>query len=551
MRIKQLLQIITAATIGGVALVFVLVLLMGHLIKEGTRQLTDHDMALIESVSELYAQGLQSGQAVRNVILNPADTIAVENGKKADIAFAEAFARAKALASGPLQPRLDRVAELWAQMLEARGEVLALAYAGKQREAHALLNREDTPRWREAKEIVLEELQAVRARLSDDSGDFFDRIDLGVWAISIIMAICLVVIVLAVHFVYRRITRPLDEAVAFAHTIARGDLSPADLIVRAEDEIGKVTVSLNEMKAALKTLFDHAAEKSHKLEELNRSLEEKVGERTAELEEKNRKLHETLEIIKNAQAQLIESEKMASLGSLVAGVAHEINTPVGIGVTAASHLQESAKTFGDQFRAGGIKKSDLESFLEVAEQSSSTILANLQRAADLIQSFKRVAVNQSSESQEVVCVRGYVGEILTSLTPQLKKTKLKMEVDCPEELCFHTLPGAFSQIVTNLVMNAIIHAYEPQQEGTLKLRFSKEDEKKIRFEFIDDGKGIPAEVLPKIFDPFFTTKRGQGGSGLGLNIIYNIVTQSLGGSIRCESTVGKGTTFIILMENMH
>jgi C4-dicarboxylate-specific signal transduction histidine kinase len=544
MTIKRLLQIVTATTAGGVFTVFVLVLLMGQLIKSGTDELVNREAKLLLAVNNAYAQGLQSGQAVRNVILNPADEQALINGQRADEAFDEAIRAAIDAARGDRQERLKGAATAWVQMRAIRQEVLQRAQAGEQKAAHQLLIQEDTPAWRRVRGVLLEEIGQLEALFESERKSFSAQIDTGVIAISLVMFFCLVVITMAVWFVYKKITRPLDEAVDFAHTMAAGDLSPSDLSVRSEDEIGKVTVALNQMKAALKEMFDSVESKSHQLEEMNQSLEGMVAERTAELEEKNRKLQESIETVQNAQNQLIESEKMASLGSLVAGVAHEINTPVGIGVTAASHLQESAQAFGERFRSGGIKKSDLESFVQLSDEASRTILSNLQRAADLIQSFKKVAVNQSSENEETIEVRRYVQEILTSLTPQLKKTRLQIELECPESLYLTTMPGAFSQVVTNLVMNAILHAYEPRQEGTLKLVFQP-DGNQLRFSFIDDGKGIPADVLPKIFEPFFTTKRGQGGSGLGLNIIYNIVHQSLGGTIRCESTVGEGTRFEI------
>ena len=544
MTIKRLLQIVTATTAGGVFTVFVLVVLMGQVIQSGTDALVNQEARLLFEVNRAYAQGLQSGQAVRNVILDPKDTHAIDNGVMADRFFREAMAQAITLSSDRVHTALKQAAGHWDEMQAVRQRVLKLALAGETAAAHALLVAEDTPAWREVRQILLEEISYLEYLFEAEKDSFAGQISTGVIAISLVMLFCLVTITMAVYFVYKKITRPLDEAVSFARTMAGGDLSPADLSVRAEDEIGKVTVALNQMKAALKGMFDAVEKKSVQLETMNHSLEAMVAERTAELEEKNRKLQESIQTVQDAQSQLIESEKMASLGGLVAGVAHEINTPVGIGVTAASHLEESAKEFGDKFRAGGVKKSDLEGFLSIAEQSSRTILSNLQRAADLIQSFKKVAVNQSSENEETIDVQRYVQEILTSLTPQLKKTRLSLDVQCPAPLYLTTLPGAFSQVVTNLVMNAILHAYEPSQEGSLKLSFEADGEK-LRFVFEDDGKGIPPEVLPRIFDPFFTTKRGQGGSGLGLNIIYNIVHQSLGGTIRCESTVGKGTRFII------
>jgi signal transduction histidine kinase len=235
---------------------------------------------------------------------------------------------------------------------------------------------------------------------------------------------------------------------------------------------------------------------------------------------------------------------MAALGGLVAGVAHEINTPVGVGVTAASSLRESAVNVLALYKQGKMKKSDLEDFLDVSDRTSRMILNNLERAADLIQSFKQVAVDQSSEAIRSFDVKTYLEEILMSLGPKLKQANLKCEVECPVGTVMKSFAGAFSQIITNLVMNAIMHAYDPGQAGTLRIRVTAEAGQ-LRLDFSDDGKGISADIIGKIFDPFFTTRRGTGGSGLGLNIVYNLVTQTLKGSIACESEPGKGALFRI------
>ncbi len=262
------------------------------------------------------------------------------------------------------------------------------------------------------------------------------------------------------------------------------------------------------------------------------------------LEEKNEELAKTVESLQLTQAQLIEAEKIAALGNLVAGVAHEINTPLGISVTAASVLQEDATDFLQVYKTGKMKRSDLETFLDTAIDSSRMILANLQRAADLVQSFKQVAVDQSSEVKRPFNVKEYLEEIMLSLVAELKKNKHKVNIEGDKTLILNSYPGAFSQIVTNLVMNSIIHAYEPGNSGQIQINFQRDGEQ-IIFQYQDDGKGILPEHLSQIFDPFFTTNRSQGSTGLGLHIVYNLVSQQLNGTIQCESKVGVGTTFMI------
>jgi predicted ATPase/signal transduction histidine kinase/tRNA A-37 threonylcarbamoyl transferase component Bud32 len=273
------------------------------------------------------------------------------------------------------------------------------------------------------------------------------------------------------------------------------------------------------------------------LQEFNQNLEQLVGDRTHELSN-------TLDALKAAQSQLVESEKMASLGGLVAGVAHEINTPIGVGVTVASALAEHTTDFTSTYKSGKMKRSELEEFLDIATQSSNTLLINLNQAAALIQSFKEVAVDRSSEERRTFGVRNYLDEILIQLKPTLRNSKHSLEIKGDTKIAIDSYPGALSQVVTNLLMNSLIHAYEPGESGQLVFDW-QQDGDRLSFEYSDDGKGIPPENLSKIFEPFFTTKRGQGGSGLGLHIVYNLVTQKLLGEVECKSKVGVGTKFII------
>ena len=266
--------------------------------------------------------------------------------------------------------------------------------------------------------------------------------------------------------------------------------------------------------------------------------------RTQQLEQANLELKQTLEQLNRTHKQLVESEKMASLGGLVAGVAHEINTPVGIGVTAASHLENKTREMLEEYRAGGLKRSRLEEFLGLCDESTRMILVNLRRASDLIRSFKQVAVDRSTEERRKFALHDYLEEVLLSLKPHLKKTAISVELDCDPELEIDSYPGAYSQILTNLVMNSLVHAYDPGQAGRIRVEITH-GEDRLRLVYSDDGKGIAPGDLDKIFEPFYTTKRGRGGTGLGLHILYNIVTQKLEGTVHCESLPGQGTTFTL------
>ena len=280
------------------------------------------------------------------------------------------------------------------------------------------------------------------------------------------------------------------------------------------------------------------------LAEINAELEQRVEQRTDALSQVNVNLLETIDQLTQTQQQLVESEKLAALGGLVAGVAHEINTPLGIGVTAASFLDVEVKRLEKSIRENTLSKSELENFSKNASDSSQLILRNLYRADKLVKSFKQVAVDQSSEETRVINLRSYVEEVLVSLQPAIKKTPHEVHLYCSEVLVFETYPGAIYQILVNLVMNALMHAFTSSGKGKIDILITLDRDTAL-IEFRDNGRGMPEDIRRRVFDPFFTTRRGQGGSGLGLHIAWNLATQLLGGSISCESEVGKGSSFYV------
>ena len=268
-----------------------------------------------------------------------------------------------------------------------------------------------------------------------------------------------------------------------------------------------------------------------------------------ERKEEQYRLQATLEQLQNTQNELVQAEKMASLGGLVAGVAHEINTPIGVGVTAASHLKERATHVAKLFADGGLRKTDLAEFVEMATASTGIIQSNLTRAADLIKSFKQVAVDQTSEERRQINLVEYVEDVLESLKPNLRRTKHEITTVGNRNLVIDTHPGALSQIITNLVMNSVIHAFDDDVVGHIQITVSESGDA-VSLLYADDGKGMDEDVSNKIFEPFFTTKRGSGGSGLGMHILYNQVTQTLGGAIDLHSMPGRGTAFEITIPNI-
>ena len=260
--------------------------------------------------------------------------------------------------------------------------------------------------------------------------------------------------------------------------------------------------------------------------------------------EYQRSLEDSLEKLSRTQKEMIHSAKMAALGDLVAGVAHEVNTPIGVSVTASSFLLERTRHLRGLYQQGEMKRSDLEKYLTVAEESASSVLTNLERAAELVQSFKKVAADQSSEEKRSFELKTYLEQILISLRPQFKRTPHTVGMTCPENILLNSYPGAIMQILTNLIMNSLIHGFADGRPGEISIHVES-SRGMLELRYRDSGVGMDQEQRERIFDPFYTTTRGSGGTGLGMNIVYNLVTQTLGGTISLESSPGQGALFML------
>jgi len=248
--------------------------------------------------------------------------------------------------------------------------------------------------------------------------------------------------------------------------------------------------------------------------------------------------------LERSNKMLAEDAKMAALGSMVAGVAHEVNTPLGVCVTAASLLENAQRGIARQLADATLSQQSLEAELAIIGEAASILEQNLQRAAKLIRSFKQIAVDQNTTEAREVNVRDFLDEILTAYHNPLKKAGVKTRIECPEHLAVTTDAGAFAQIVTNLLQNTLLHAAEPGQEVLVRIAV-RDLGHQLEMVYADNGKGMAAEVAKRVFEPFFTTKRGQGGSGLGLNIVYNLATQRFKGDIALDSAPGRGATFTL------
>ena len=276
-----------------------------------------------------------------------------------------------------------------------------------------------------------------------------------------------------------------------------------------------------------------------------RQLESEVAERTAELQHAKEAAEQALASLQATQQQLVQSEKMASLGQLVAGVAHEVNTPLGVALTASSFLEERAHTVNGHMQDGKLTRSELAGFLDETEHSAEMIERNLSRAAHLVSTFKQVSVDRTSDGRRSFRPHDYTRDLVESLELTWKRRPIELQVECPPDLEMDSFPGALGQVLTNLIQNALIHAFGAEQPGLMRIAVRALGGERVQLEFSDNGRGATAEELGKIFDPFYTTRRNQGGTGLGLHLTWNLVVQKLGGRIGVDGKPGAGLRFAI------
>ncbi|MES2261498.1 MAG: HAMP domain-containing sensor histidine kinase [Pseudomonadota bacterium] len=337
------------------------------------------------------------------------------------------------------------------------------------------------------------------------------------------------ILVAALALSLRIVFDPLKQLRDGLHDLAtRGSDDVEELPDNRHDELGDVIRGFNAIQRKVKSIIARTREA------------EDEARRSAQVTAK------AMDDLRRTQESLLQAERLASLGGLVAGVAHEINTPVGIALTSASVLMEATESVHQAVASGNIKKSDILKYLETAEESTRLIMNNAYRAAHLIHSFKQIAVDQVSEARRRFELREYIGEVVSSLQPKLKKTKLQVAIDCPADIVLDSYPGALAQVITNLTLNCVEHAFDADSEGHIHINV-KPDDDWIEMQVVDNGKGIPADMLDKVFDPFVTTRRGQGGTGLGLNIVFNLIAKQFCGTITVSSTPGQGASFVLRM----
>lgn len=371
-----------------------------------------------------------------------------------------------------------------------------------------------------AREVRAREDQA-QARFAQTLSSIYVQVGL------MVLAFLALIILLGVA-IASSISRPLADLRSAMYAIVSGDYDRRVRGVEARDEIG-------EMARSVEVFRENALARRQAEDELRASKE---------------RAETALADLRDTQRSLIEAEKLAALGGLVAGVAHEVNNPVGISLTVASSLARRCDGFADEIKHGSLRRARLEEFIAGSREAAKQLVSNLERAGDLIQSFKQVAVDRSHEQRRMFDLQQSTGQIVASLRPGLKRAQIDLATEIDDGILLDSYPGAYGQVLTNLVLNSVHHAFADNRRGTIRIvaqRAETEVGKGVELTFSDDGAGMSEEVQRRAFDPFFTTRRSQGGTGLGLHIVYNIVNRRLGGRITLSSVPGRGTSFRIVL----
>ncbi|MES2947963.1 MAG: sensor histidine kinase [Pseudomonadota bacterium] len=355
---------------------------------------------------------------------------------------------------------------------------------------------------------------------------------------------CLLLFLL-ITLLVRRLLLPVRLITQHLAEVGQGKAQP--LALPDAGELGLMTQAYNQMLTDLRTSESARMDGEHQLRVLNTGLEQRVLERTEELEKTNTELTQTLSTNLAIKNELVRSEKLAALGHLVAGLAHELNTPVGNALLAASALRARIKDIGDKMDAGAIKRSDFNEFKSDSMGAAILVEKNLHRAADLINSFKQMAVDQTAEHRRVFNVDKTIEEVVSTLEFQVRKRPIAVHLDLQSGVSMDSYPGPLGQLIVNFFTNALIHAFPADAAGDIWITCNRPVADLVKIEFKDNGCGIPAAHIARIFDPFFTTRMGQGGSGLGLSIAFNIATGMLGGTLEVVSVEGQGSTFTVLL----
>ena len=370
---------------------------------------------------------------------------------------------------------------------------------------------------------------------------FISKLTIIAIACLIIASLFLTIIAIKIN---RKINQPVTALIQSVQTISQKKAFSQRVDRSSFRELDILAQTINILLSRVESHIFKQNEIHQQALQQNNTLSEKVNARTDALKQSNQELLSTLEELHKFQAQLVETKKMASLGDMVAGIAHEVNTPIGLGITASTLLADRLHEISQSFDNKSLKSSQLKKFLVDSEENVSIIYRNLERSAKLISSFKKVAVDQSNADIRVFNVRELLEEVTLTLKTKTDLESVQLIINCPNELTVKSKPGPINQVLINLIINSIIHGFEHSDNGVIEISISYLDEK-LHISYQDNGIGIDEKIKSRVFDPFTTTKRGSGGSGLGLHIVFNLVTQALNGKIDFKTSAERGTLFNI------
>lgn len=358
-------------------------------------------------------------------------------------------------------------------------------------------------------------------------------------------AVACLLLFLLIALLVRRLLLPVRLLTQHLSAVGEGKAQP--IALPPTGELGLMTQAYNKMLTDLHASEAARMDGERQLRELNADLEQRVLERTEELETTNTELTQTLSTNLAIKNELVRSEKLAALGNMVAGLAHELNTPVGNALLAASALRARTQDIGDKMDAGAIKRSDFNEYKQDSMGAALLVEKNLHRAASLIDNFKQVAVDQTAEHRRTFDVDQTIEEVVSTLEYQVRMRPIALHLDLRADVRMDSYPGPLGQLIINFFTNALTHAFSEEAKGNIWISCARHGEDSIKITFRDDGRGIAGANLKKVFDPFITTRLGQGGSGLGLSIAFNIATGMLGGRLDLTSAEGQGSTFTVVV----
>jgi C4-dicarboxylate-specific signal transduction histidine kinase len=373
------------------------------------------------------------------------------------------------------------------------------------------------------------------------------------------MVTALAALLLIFFTLHKRLTRPIEQLVRQSEALAAGRLDEP-FIWRRNDELGRVGNSLDNTRQALAALIGELQTVNENLkvenEERRRAedelaqhagvLEARVAERARELSAANATLSITLSDLRQTQFDLIESEKLAGLGRMVAGVAHELNTPIGNALTIGSAIGERVGELRQAVASGNLKRSALDTFLADTAQASHVLERALLMAASHVARFKQAATHRGNEERGEFALDEVLHRVVDSLQPAFDGLSITLSLEAPTGILMVSYPEMLGQVISNLVTNAQVHAFDGHGGGLIQV-LAREAQDTVEVVVQDNGKGIPADIQGRIFDPMFTTRMGRGGLGLGLNVVYNIVTRHLGGKIQVHNAPAGGARFVVTL----